>query len=411
MTDVSRIAELDQAGDYEELIAYVRELAAQDRSVFTRPEVKEWVSRRWKDLFLQEAVNDPAAVETASTHLLLSKVPVPTPSKKGSPRQLVAQRFLKGVTASTWEEELPPAQYEDITETTLLLCPGLLTGLLHPGAHAFIDEAPALEQERGWRTLRVDLHPFRSGEANEADLLAALDRGEGFTADNEPIENPTPPGRVFMIGYSKGGPDILQFLTHHPEYADRVAAVYTWAGANGGSFTADTIYEQIKDLDVQAGTDRLHQVLASVNPFVSERTGLRRVDEYDVIGAFDDLRTSTREQFLADHADDLNELGVPFFTVSGSTTPFEVPNFQFSDTVSMTKFDANNDMQLTQQQAALDIDMATHVAMLHGHHWDIAYAPFPARMRAVSPNLDHPFPKKAALTANWLLLAELGLID
>ena len=35
----------------------------------------------------------------------------------------------------------------------------------------------------------------------------------------------------------------------------------------------------------------------------------------------------------------------------------------------------------------------------------------PAQMRAASPNLDHPFPKKAALIANWELLAELGVID
>jgi len=85
---------------------------------------------------------------------------------------------------------------------------------------------------------------------------------------------------------------------------------------------------------------------------------------------------------------------------------------QFADTVRMTRYDANNDMQLTQAQAqaTMGISMATRVAMLHGHHWDIAYAPFPKRMRAVSPNLDHPFPKKAALIASWEPLAELGLI-
>jgi hypothetical protein len=322
----------------------------------------------------------------------------------------VAQRFLKDVGASTWTDELPPPQVDQIDETTLLLCPGLLTGLLHSGAHPFIEEAPALESGRGWRTLRVDLHPFRSSAANEADMLAALDHGQGFTADNQPVQEPEPPGQVFLIGYSKGGPDILQFLVDHPEYAQRVAAVVTWAGANGGSYTADTIYEQVKNLDVKAGTDRLHQVLASVNPLISEKTGLRRVDEYDVVGAFDDLRTSTREGFLRDNAAALDALGVPFFTLSGSTTPFEVPNFQFSDTVSLTKYDANNDMQLTQRQAALDLEMATHLATVHAHHWDLAYAPFPGRLRALSPNLDHPFPRQAALAATWLLLAEVGLI-
>jgi hypothetical protein len=411
MDELSRFADMEARGDYPALIEGVRALVAADRTVLSRPEVKTWTSRRWTNLFLTEAVADPQVVETARKHLILSKVPLPTPTKKGSPRAVVAQRFLKDVTAATWDDDLPPAQHMEISHTTLLLCPGLLTGLLHPGAHPFIDEAPALERERGWRTLRVDLHPFRSGRANEADLIAAMDRGEGFTADNVPVDEPTPPGKVVLLGYSKGGPDILQFLVDHPEYGDRVAAVVTWAGANGGSFTADTIYEQVKDLDLKAGTDRLHQVLASVNPLMSERVGLRRVDEYDVVGAFDDLRTTTREAFLAENSAVLEASGVPFFTVSGSTTPLEVPNFQFTDTVRMTSFDANNDMQLTQKQARLDLATATHLAMLHGHHWDIAYAPFPPRMRALSPNLDHPFPRKAALAATWLLLAELGLID
>lgn len=135
------------------------------------------------------------------------------------------------------------------------------------------------------------------------------------------------------------------------------------------------------------------------------------MDEYDVIGAFHDLQTTTSEQYIADHAAYLDDLGIPFFSVAGATTPMEVPNFQFADTVRMTKYDANNDMQLTQKQASLPIAMSTRVAMLHGHHWDIAYAPFPAQMRAASPNLDHPFPKKAALIANWELLAEIGVID
>ena len=129
-----------------------------------------------------------------------------------------------------------------------------------------------------------------------------------------------------------------------------------------------------------------------------------------MVGAFDDLRTSTREGFLADNGAALDALGIPFFTLSGSTTPFEVPNFQFSDTVTLTKYDANNDMQLTQRQAALDLEMSTHLATVHAHPWDLAYAPFPGRLRALSPTLDHPFPRQAALAATWLLLAEVGLI-
>jgi hypothetical protein len=49
--------------------------------------------------------------------------------------------------------------------------------------------------------------------------------------------------------------------------------------------------------------------------------------------------------------------------------------------------------------------------MAHAHHWDIAYDAFPPAMRAMSPNLEHRWPRYAALIANWELLAELGLID
>jgi hypothetical protein len=242
-------------------------------------------------------------------------------------------------------------------------------------------------------------------------LLAALDRGEGFEADLTPVTDPEPPGRVWIIGYSKGGPDVLTFLVDHPEYADRIAGVFTWAGAMSGSYSADTIYEQIKDLDTKQISDNLDAFLQMLSPGLVESSGLRRVDTYDIKQAFWDLRTETREQFNRDNADLLNDLGVPFFHIAGSTTPLEAPSFQFMDTVKMTQFDANNDMQLTQKQATMDIPIATHLAMLHGHHWDIAYSPFPARMRAVSPNLDHPFPRKAALAASWEFLAELGLID
>lgn len=411
MTNIS--AELD-SGNYDLVIAGVREWLAEDpRAALSDDGVKRWLGMRWKDLFLREAVRDPAAVEVAGKPVGLGRiVSNPLSSDKRTDRQKIADRFLKGLTAPDWQNELPDPEPPQIERTQLLLCPGLLTGILHPGAHAFIDEAPVIEQEYGWRTLRADLHPFRGSEANEADILAALDRGEGFTADLQPITEPEPPERVWIIGYSKGGPDVLSFLAHHPEYADRIAGVYTWAGANGGSFTADTIYSQIKDLDTKTISDQLDAFLQMLSPGLVDRTGLRRVDEYDIKGAFHDLMTGAREAFMRGHSEQLADLGVPFFNVTGSTTPLEVPSFQFADTVKMTQFDANNDMQLTQAQARMDtVPTATHVAMLHGHHWDIAYAPFPRHMRAISPNLDHPFPRKAALLACWQQLAELGLID
>ncbi len=398
-------------GDWDSVIATVRARVADDPAALADPFAKKWMGLRWRNLFLQAAEQDAAAVaEAARLPGPLRVLPLSGPGPSDT-RRALAQRFMKNLTNADWALDLPPAQHDPIRETAMVLVPGMLTGLLHPGAHAFPTEADALAEERGWPYYRCDAHPLRGCSANGADIIETLETGVVYDLPTRArVTTQPPPSKVFLVGYSKGGPDILHFLVEHPEHAGRVAAVYTWAGAIGGSFTADSIYDQIKEMDIKSSTDKLAGVLSMLSPSVVSAVGLRRVDEYDVVGAFHDLRTTVAEQYLADHADYLDSLGIPFLNVTGSTTPLEVPNFQFADTVRMTRYDANNDMQLTQAQATMGISMATRIAMLHGHHWDIAYAPFPKHMRAVSPKLDHPFPKKAALIASWELLAELGLI-
>lgn len=411
-TDLTRdLARAEATEDYDAVIVGVRERVAATPQNLTDPWIKGWIGRRWRDLFLQEAVTDERTVDYASKPLLLSALPLPSALKKSNPRQAVAQRFLKDVPAGEWQAEMPAAQYDAIENTTLILCGGLLTGLLHPDAHAFPEEADRLQRERGWPTIRADVHPMRSCAANEADIEAAF-RGEGLDAAMRPIEDPQPPqGKVFLLGYSKGSPDILSFLVNHPEYHDRISGVITWGGAVGGSYTADGVHDQIKDLPTEASYEYLSRLLSVISPAMLSQIGLRRLDEYDVKGAMNDLRTDVREAFNAEHAEYLDGLGIPFFGLTGATTPLEVPNFQFMDAVRLSSHDANNDMQLTQKQAVLPIGMNTHLAMAHAHHWDIAYSAFPLAMRAVSPNLEHRWPRYAALVANWELLAELGLID
>jgi hypothetical protein len=407
---VRTLQDLYSDGDYDALIAAMREAVAGDRRTFEDPFVKQWLGVRWRDLFLKAAAEDEGALaEIAKYPGPLGRLPISR--SHDDVRKALAHRFLKDLSNVDLTIELPEAQYDEIRNSALLLVPGMLTGLLHPGAHAFPTQADELQAERGWRYYRCDAHTLRGCDANGADIVETMDEGLVYDMASRERINTDPPEKVWMLGYSKGGPDIVHFLVNYPDYVPRVQAVFTWAGAMGGSFTADNIYAQIKDMDVKSSTDKMSSVLSLINPSVVSAAGLRRMDEYDVIGAFHDLQTSVSEEYLVEHADYLNSLGIPYFNVTGATTPLEVPNFQFADTVSVSRYDANNDMQLTQKQATMPIDMATHVAMLHGHHWDIAYAPFPAHMRAASPNLEHPFPKKAALIANWELLAELGVID
>ena len=404
------LARREEAGDYLAVIEGVREMVTLNPATVKDPWVKGWIGRRWRDLFMQEAVKDSKAVDYASKPLLLSGLPLPKLLKKSKPRQAIAERFLKDAPLSEWQAELPPAQHDSIENTTLVLCGGLLTGLLHPNAHAFPVEAERLFQERGWRTVRADVHPMRSCAANEADIEAAF-RGEGLDTLMQPIEDPQPPDKVFLLGYSKGTPDILSFIVNNPDYHDRIKGVFTWAGAAGGSYTADGIYNQIKDLPTEGSYEYLSALLSVISPAMFNRVGVRRLDEYDVKGALNDLRTDVREAFNRKHASYLDSLDIPIFALTGATTPLEVPNFQFMDAVRLSSHDANNDMQLTQKQSLLPIGMNTHLAMAHAHHWDVAYAPFPLAMRAASPNLEHWWPRYAALVANWELLAELGLID
>ena len=124
---------------------------------------------------------------------------------------------------------MPEAQMGKIKNTTLVFCPGFINGLIP--VRAFEQELPAIEKKYGWPIIRADAHPVRGCEANNADLLDAIEKGKGFEADPENVRKGPPPGDIFLMGYSKGAPDILSLLVNHPEIRDRVRCIFTWAGA------------------------------------------------------------------------------------------------------------------------------------------------------------------------------------
>lgn len=394
-----------QAGHYPQAIVAIRQAVQADRRVLTDPLLKDWLGRRWRNLFLQAAAQDRAAVRVARglRGLIGDQRPV---------MQLLAERFLKNAVAADWDPALPAATIRPSGQTTLIFCPGFINGLLP--VHAFEHEFRALEAA-GWPVFCADAHPVRGCEANVVDLLAAVNEGRGFKpvpgagADVEMVSGP-PPRDVVLMGYSKGSPDILCLLAAHPELKSRVKAVYTWAGAIGGSFTADKIHELIKGLPLTAVTQHLNDFLALLMPGMTRKGALRRLDEYAITEAVASLTTKAREDFLRRHGDLLDSLDIPFFNITAATSLFEVPAFQMADYLSLAKVDPDNDMQVTQQQARLGLPMATHLATLHGHHWDVSYPPFPRKLRLTTPNLDHPFPRHAGVLAILQLSAELGLI-
>lgn len=404
---LSYLEQLESEGDYSTLIKEVRKTIKADRTVFKHSFIKRWSGIRWRNIFLTEAMKDEVALKKADSSKLLGR------KDKRSNKQKLAETFLRGDEIREWKLTLPDVEIPSrIENTTLVFSPGLLTGMLP--VRAFQTAFPKIEKRLGINILRSDSHPMRSCNANIDDLLAAIDEGKGFAANTKkiPKEKRQPPKDIFLIGYSKGSPDIYHLLVKHPELKDRIRCIYNWGGAVGGSYLADDIYGSIKDLNIPKVEKALAAFLSVISPAIDVSSGsLRRIDEYNIKEAICDLTTGTREKFLEENKQFLESLEIPVFNLTGSTTAMEVPYFQMQGVMAINRYDSNNDMQLTQSEAKLKIPMATDLAMVRAHHWNMSYDPFPKLMRFGSPHLDHPFPKEAAATAMILLAVELGLID
>lgn len=411
--DIAELQALDEARQHERLIDALRALVQADRRALTDPWVKQWCGRRWRSLFVGEAARDEAAVEVASTRISIPGTDISVRRGRDGrpPRRRIAERFLRDPVASDWDESAPPPRHDGFGDATLVFCPGLIGSMLPSRAFAgTFARAP----ERGWRVLSAEAHPMRTCKANVADLVAAIERGEGLDHACAPIAgaDAAAPGDVFLLCYSKGAPDALTLLTERPDLAPRIKAVFSWGGAIGGSLLADDMHASLQRFEVPLGAigEPLKAILRTVFPLVSLDAAADRLDDFDVLGAVGDLTTPVRGEFLERNANAIDALGVPQFSVSGSTSPLEVPYFQAQGAMELGRHDPLNDMQVTQAQARLAIPMATHLATLHAHHWDMSYDPFPVRARLGSANLDHPFPRDAAVAAIFDLTAELGLI-
>lgn len=293
-----------------------------------------------------------------------------------------------------------------------LFIPGIITGMLP--VREFNPELANVQAACGVDTVRAAVHPLRGTAANVADILAALERHVGFKADLTPCNPdppPAPPASVVILAYSKGMPDLLEFLVAHPEWVPKIKCVFSWAGVVGGSPLADNVYKSVRDWPLGRIVQRLDQVLGWINPIINLRRGaLQRLEEMDIRNAVKSITVEHRAQWLCEHAEVLRELKVPIFCITASCLAHECAYFNASGWMLLNMFDANNDMQVTQEAALLRTPLSTHLAVLHANHWDISFGPFPASMTLGSRKLVHPFPKAAALNAMLSLVDELGLL-
>jgi pimeloyl-ACP methyl ester carboxylesterase len=412
-TDTDELEAREQRGEYGGLIDGLRERVQSNSRTLADPWVKRWCGRRWRDLFISEAARDEKGLSAAARRISVpgTGLSIRAGPDSRSERQRIAERFLHRDTED-WRLELPPSKPGPIEHTTLVFCPGLVSTLI-PVA-GFGAAFPALEERYGWRIIRAAAHPVRGCEANVADLLDAVERGNGLDAAGLPIPagEARPPEDVVLLGYSKGAADALTLLIRHPELSDRVKALVCWCGAVGGSFLADDVYAAIKDVDVPLGpaSDMLRSALKALLPVAQLDNLAERLDEWDLKTAVRDLTTAERCRILDEHAEEIDALDIPIFNVAAVAGPLEVPYFQLQGSVDIARRAGDNDMQLTVEQSCMTIPMATDLAVLHAHHWDVSYDAFPVHLRLGAANLDHLFPREAAATAIYLLLAELGLI-
>jgi hypothetical protein len=115
-------------------------------------------------------------------------------------------------------------------------------------------------------------------------------------------------------------------------------------------------------------------------------------------------------RFLSDHRTHLNKLGIPFFSVAGVASSFSVPYFQIQRYLALLRLGGDNDAQVTVDQARLGIAAEVISRRVVAHHWDLSYPALPISARFGSPNLDHTFPRSAALGAIVQVLQELELV-
>ena len=103
-------------------IAAIRQQVDANRRAFTTPEVKAWCARRWRFLFLNEAVKDPIALDHATRRFWDRR----SHAAAGCRALFAGGRTLGGHVA----RRAAGAHNSAHRKTTLVACPGLLNGLL-----------------------------------------------------------------------------------------------------------------------------------------------------------------------------------------------------------------------------------------------------------------------------------------
>ncbi|WNC95065.1 hypothetical protein RI103_34920 [Paraburkholderia sp. FT54] len=159
---------------------------------------------------------------------------------------------------------------------------------------------------------------------------------------------PAPDGapRLVLIGYSKGGPDILEAVVAYPEIRSRVAAVVSAAGAIGGSPLANDA-EQYQ-------ADMLRYV-----PGATCTSGDG--------GAVQSLRPAIRKAWLAQHPLP-GELR--YYSIVTFPKPERISSILKSSYSKLSRIDSRNDSQVIFYDQV--VPGSTLLAYVNADHWALA---------------------------------------
>jgi hypothetical protein len=128
----------------------------------------------------------------------------------------------------------PPAQRDIANRYRIAFVPGIFSDCFNGTFRPFTDVI------ENFKNSGFAVHDFHTaGRANAAENARRLAKQ---LAELSPDPRPW-----IMVVYSKGLPDVLEFLLRYPQASQQVAAIVSIAGASNGSPIADDLYEFYRD--------------------------------------------------------------------------------------------------------------------------------------------------------------------
>lgn len=218
-------------------------------------------------------------------------------------------------------------------------------------------------EEHGYKTGLIMVGGRTSSTFNAAEIRDYL-----ANLDSPPSE------RLVLIGYSKGTTDAMEAAVNHPEVAERVSAIVSFAGVVGGSPLADS--------------------LPGFQESLVKNMHIPTCPEGDQ-GMVESLRRTTRQAWLAEHTLPSN---IQYFSLAAFAERDQISSMIQGAYDKLATIDPRNDSQVIFYDAL--IPQSTLLGYVNADHWAIAM-PISRDMPMVAKTLidRNNFPREVLLEA------------